>query len=170
MLEYTYDYRSALVESIHVFDYIPWQVELYQAEVASHRGDDASSIHETERASSASSVPQMSLYKHHPSVYDTSIGFKTEIRILDNVDTNIHGNPDLESIDASSVSSRNLLAVREGYTLQDVLSNYDELSDWKLKGLPTDVHSIHNALIMKVYTPTVYIMLSSWRYIHLQYT
>ena len=125
-------------------------MELYQAEIASHRGDDASSIHETERASSASSIPQLSLYRHQPSVYDTGIGFKTEIRVLDNMEASIHGNPELESIDASSISSLNLLSVRENYTLQDVLSNYNELSEWKLKVLPCDIHSIHNALIMKV--------------------
>ncbi len=34
---------------------------------------------------------------------------------------------------------------------QDVLSSYNELSSWKLDThLPTDTHSIHNALIMRV--------------------
>lgn len=35
-------------------------------------------------------------------------------------------------------------------SLQDVLSTFNELSDWKLKQMPTDVHSLHNALIMRV--------------------
>ena len=31
-----------------------------------------------------------------------------------------------------------------------MLSSFEELSDWKLRSLPTDVHSLHNALIMRV--------------------
>ena len=33
---------------------------------------------------------------------------------------------------------------------QEVLSTFEELSDWRLRLLPTDVHSLHNALIMRV--------------------
>lgn len=59
-------------------------------------------------------------------------------------------NVDLESVDAGSTSFRNLLAIRDSFTLQGVLSTFDEQSDWKIKNLPTDIHSLHNALIMRV--------------------
>ena len=136
-----------MTESVHSIQH----GDTYPAgEALSHR-DDVSSVHESlhERASSASSMPQMNIYKHQPSIYDTGISFKTEIRVLDPIDA-VPINSEVDSIDASSVSSKNLLAVRENFTLQDVLSSFEELSIWKLKNLPTDVYSIHNALLMRV--------------------
>ena len=71
-----------------------------------------------ERPLSAQS--QMSVYKHKPSVYDASIAFKTELRTQEQLFGVQHA--DLESVDTNSISSRNLLAVRDNYTLQ-VLEN-----------------------------------------------
>ncbi len=125
------------------------QVDNCQSEIQSHRGDDVSSMQETERASSASSVPQATIYKHSPTVYDASVNYKTEIRVLGNA-VQSSAPVDLESIDASSVSTRNLLAVRDNFTLQEVLSDFEELGSWKLQGLPSDVHSVHNVLLLRV--------------------
>ena len=111
----------------------------------SHKGDDVSSLHETERASSAGS--SMHPMYRNIAVYDTSIHFRLENR-LDNID--MTANIDLESIDASSFTTRNLLAVREKYTLEDILSSFEEYSTWKGKNLPTDSQSIQNAIIMKI--------------------
>ena len=58
----------------------------------------------------------MSVYKHKPSVYDASIAFKTELRTQEQLFGVQHA--DLESVDTNSISSRNLLAVRDNYTLQ----------------------------------------------------
>ena len=69
-------------------------------------------------------------FRHHPSIYDTGITFRTEIRMLEMTEI---PNTDSESIDASSVSSRNLLAIRESYSLQEILSTFSELSEWKLQ-------------------------------------
>ena len=36
------------------------------------------------------------------------------------------------------------------HVLQDILSDFDELSTWRLEDLPTDLHSVQNALLMRV--------------------
>lgn len=33
---------------------------------------------------------------------------------------------------------------------QDILSDFDELSDWRMRSLPTDLHAQQNALLMRV--------------------
>ena len=105
---------------------------------------DVLSLHDTERASSASSAPHViSNYKHNPSIYDASSAYRAEIR-MDNIGDGA------ESTEANSTSSKNLLATRDNFELQEVLSSFEELSEWKLKNLPSDVYSIHNALIMRV--------------------
>lgn len=113
-----------------------------------HRGDDGSSIYETERASSVSSMHQMALYRPTHSIYDTAMMFKTELRVLDPMNDGGVNNADTESID-TSWSLKSLLDVRENYAVQEILSSFDELSDWKLQGLPSDLQSVHNALLMR---------------------
>ena len=112
-----------------------------------HRGDDGSSIYETERASSVSSLHQMALYRPTHSIYDTAMMFKTELRVLDPI---LDGAPgtDAESVD-TSLSLKTLIDIRENFAVQEVISSFDELSDWKLQGLPSDLQSIHNALFMR---------------------
>ena len=34
--------------------------------------------------------------------------------------------------------------------MQDILSDFDELSEWRMHSLPTDLHSVQNALLMRV--------------------
>ena len=36
------------------------------------------------------------------------------------------------------------------FVFQDILSDFDELSDWRMHNLPTDLHAVQNALIMRV--------------------
>ena len=34
--------------------------------------------------------------------------------------------------------------------VQDILSDFDELSEWRMRSLPTDLHAVQNALLMRV--------------------
>lgn len=34
--------------------------------------------------------------------------------------------------------------------MQDILSDFDELSEWRMRSLPTDLHAVQNALLMRV--------------------
>lgn len=60
---------------------------------------------------------------------------------------NLKAMPGKQTLDNSN--KKELLMTRENFSLQNVLSSFDELSDWKLKAVPDDVYSIHNALIMR---------------------
>ncbi len=108
----------------------------------SHKADDVSSILDGERASSTAS--QMSLYRHRPSIYDIGVAFKTEVKVSESADV-------AQEMDTpSTVVNKSLLAVREGFTLQDVLSTFEERCEWKGTEVPGDVYSLHNSLIMRV--------------------
>lgn len=54
-----------------------------------------------------------------------------------------------DSGDAASLTSRNPLAVREDFSIIDVLSNYDEQSRWRVHNLGMDQTAVYNALIMR---------------------
>ena len=91
----------------------------------SHKGEDGSSVHDIERASSSSSLTQMSLFKHQPSIYDAGVAYKTEIRVIEDGISN-RGQPPvtMEAIHPDFApapdASRHLLGIRENYTLPEV--------------------------------------------------
>ena len=94
------------------------------------------------------SLPQIKMYKYQPVVYDTSKYYKSELRRQGSVEYEQPANPDDE--DSDDETEQSPLLTRAGYTLQDILSDFDELSKWRLDGLPTDLHSVQNALQVRV--------------------
>ncbi|XP_023931630.1 dynein heavy chain 6, axonemal-like [Lingula anatina] len=79
-------------------------------------------------------------------VYDTGSVFVMESKLLsNNTDYLVDFDPVLHA-----GKSKGLVSVRKNFTLEDVLSTFEELSDWKLKNMPINMHAIHNALIMRV--------------------
>ena len=94
------------------------------------------------------SLPQIKMYKYQPVVYDTSKYYKSELKRHGSVEYEQPANMDDE--DSDDETEQSPLLTRAGYTLQDILSEFDELSKWRLDNLPTDLHSVQNALLVRV--------------------
>ena len=107
--------------------------------------DVSSSV--TESQSDQSALPEVRTYKYQPVVYDTSKYYKSELKRQGSVEYQPKSNVDEDSDDEEEQS---LLVTRNSYTLQEILSEFDELSKWRLEHLPTDLHSVQNALMMRV--------------------
>ncbi|KAL3832089.1 hypothetical protein ACJMK2_023767 [Sinanodonta woodiana] len=93
-------------------------------------------------------LPEIRMYKYQPAVYDTSKYYKSELKKQGSFEYEPSGNYDLDDEDDEDDASP--LVNRTAYNLQDILSDFDELSQWRLDGLPTDLHSIQNGLAMRV--------------------
>ncbi|XP_070211333.1 dynein heavy chain domain-containing protein 1-like isoform X3 [Littorina saxatilis] len=112
--------------------------------------DAASRSGETVRSevsSTLQSTPQVRTFKYMPAIYDTSKFYKSELKKTDTMES-IQPNTDLDDSDDEEDASP--LPTRSQYTLQDILSDFDELSEWRMRGLPTDLHAVQNALLMRV--------------------
>ncbi|XP_052798483.1 dynein heavy chain domain-containing protein 1-like isoform X5 [Mya arenaria] len=108
---------------------------------------DASSSVETQSESGMPALPQVKTFRYQPVVYDTSKYYKSELKRHGSVEYEPPSN-DME--DSDDEEEQSLLMTRNAYTLQDILSDFDELSTWRLEGLPTDLHSVQNSLLMRV--------------------
>ncbi|KAH3716365.1 hypothetical protein DPMN_059086 [Dreissena polymorpha] len=109
---------------------------------------DNSSTIDTQSESGIPSLPEVRTYKYQPVVFDTSKYYKSELKRQGSVEYEPAGNTELE--DSDDEDEQSLLMTRAAYTVQDILSDFDELSTWRLKDLKTDLHSIQNALFMRV--------------------
>ena len=90
--------------------------------------------------------PQTSMFRQHSSICDIGATSTAELRLVNGAGSHDQaGDPD-ESVE---VDTDNLLHVRDDFTLQGVVSSFEELSQWQTSGKPTDVHHVHNALIMR---------------------
>ncbi|XP_060599368.1 dynein heavy chain domain-containing protein 1-like [Ruditapes philippinarum] len=92
-------------------------------------------------------LPEVRTYKYQPVVYDTSKYYKSELKRHGSVEYEPTSADDDDSDDEAEQSP---LLTRNSYSLQEILSDFDELSKWRLEGLPTDLHSVQNALLMRV--------------------
>ncbi|XP_062587861.1 dynein heavy chain domain-containing protein 1-like, partial [Saccostrea cucullata] len=107
----------------------------------------ASSVRSSESAiSGVPSMPEIRTFTYLPSIYDTSKYYKSELKK--------QGSMEYETIpeadDSDDEDEASPLITRNGYLLQEILSDFDELSGWRLHNLPTDLHSVQNALLMRV--------------------
>lgn len=110
--------------------------------------DVSSSVTETPSENGVPTLPEIRTYKYQPVVYDTSKYYKSELKR--------HGSVEYEPTnnwideDSDDEEEQSLLLTRNSYSLQEILSDFDELSKWRLENLPTDLHSVQNALLMRV--------------------
>lgn len=107
----------------------------------------SSSQTETQSEAGLFTLPEVRTYKYQPVVYDTSKYYKSELKRHGSVEYEPTGADDDDSDDEDEQSP---LMTRNSYSLQEILSDFDELSKWRLDGLPTDLHSVQNALLMRV--------------------
>ena len=108
---------------------------------SSHGGDGSEST-----VSGMPSLPEIKIFKYLPSIYDTSKYYKSELRRQGSMEyDSVPENDDSDDEDEQSP-----LMNRNSYLLQEILSDFDELSGWRLENLPTDLHSVQNALLMRV--------------------
>ncbi|XP_069111191.1 dynein heavy chain domain-containing protein 1-like isoform X1 [Argopecten irradians] len=114
---------------------------------SSQAGD--SSIH-SDSATSIPSLPEIRIYRYPPTVYDTRKYYKSELKKRGSIEYDGTLNIDGEGEDSDDEDDQSILLNRTGYILQEILSDFDELSKWRLDSLPTDLHSIQNALLMRV--------------------
>ncbi|XP_078321880.1 dynein heavy chain domain-containing protein 1-like isoform X9 [Crassostrea virginica] len=107
----------------------------------------ASSGRTTESATSGvPSMPEIRTFTYLPSIYDTSKYYKSELQKQGSME--YEAVPEADDSDDEDEASP--LITRNGYLLQEILSDFDELSGWRLNNLPTDLHSVQNALLMRV--------------------
>lgn len=92
-------------------------------------------------------TPQVRTFKYMPAVYDSSKYYKSELKKQDTMESVV---PNIEFDDSDDEEEQSPLLTRSSYTLQDILSDFDELSGWRMTNLPTDLHSVQNALLMRV--------------------
>lgn len=94
------------------------------------------------------SLPEIKTYKYPPAVYDTSKYYKSELKKQESFEYD--QTQTIEFEDSDDEDEQSTLMNRNNFTLQEILSDFDELSNWRLSNLPTDLHSIQNALLMRV--------------------
>ncbi|XP_041366047.1 dynein-1-beta heavy chain, flagellar inner arm I1 complex-like isoform X2 [Gigantopelta aegis] len=92
-------------------------------------------------------APQVRTFKYIPAVYDSRKYYKSELKKQDTMESVV---PNVEFDDSDDEEELSVISTRSGYTLQDILSDFDELSGWRMSSLPTDLHSVQNALLMRV--------------------
>ena len=91
--------------------------------------------------------PQVRTFKYMPAVYDSRKYYKSELKKQDTMESVV---TNIEFDDSDDEEEQSVISTRSGYTLQDILSDFDELSGWRMSSLPTDLHSVQNALLMRV--------------------
>ena len=91
-------------------------------------------------------MPEIRTFTYLPSIYDTSKYYKSELQKQGSME--YEAVPEADDSDDEDEASP--LITRNGYLLQEILSDFDELSGWRLNNLPTDLHSVQNALLMRV--------------------
>ncbi|ESP00380.1 hypothetical protein LOTGIDRAFT_173233 [Lottia gigantea] len=104
-------------------------------------------VPENGKKSPEKSSPQVKTFRYISAVYDSRKYYKSELKRQDTMESVI---PNIEIDEEDDKSDLSPLSVRPGYTLQSILSDFDELSDWRMNNLPTDLHSVQNALLMRV--------------------
>ena len=107
----------------------------------------SSSQTETQSESGMPFVPEVRLYKYQPVVFDTSKYYQSELKRHGSVE---YQPSTYEPDDSDDEDEQSPLMTRNSYCLQEILSDFDELSKWRLDNLPTDLHSVQNALLMRV--------------------
>ncbi|KAJ8313861.1 hypothetical protein KUTeg_008422 [Tegillarca granosa] len=114
---------------------------------SSHAGEGSMQSEST--TSGMPSLPEIRTFRYTPAIYDTSKYYKSELRKQGSMEYD--SVPNAEIIDDSDdEDEQSTLMNRSGFILQDLLSDFDELSKWRLDNLPTDLHSVQNALFMRV--------------------
>ncbi|KAK7008742.1 dynein heavy chain domain-containing protein 1, partial [Biomphalaria glabrata] len=92
--------------------------------------------------------PQVKTFKYISAVYDSSKYYRSELKRQGTMES---VGPEQEFIEDDDDDDENvILPTRPNLTLQDILSDFDELSEWRMLNLPTDLHSVQNALMMRV--------------------
>ncbi|CAL1542045.1 unnamed protein product [Lymnaea stagnalis] len=104
--------------------------------------------YQSDGSSNMTSNPQVKTFKYMSAVYDSSKYYKSELKKQDTMESVV---PERDMMDDDDDEDENtILPTRPNLTLQDILSDFDELSDWRMQNLPTDLHSVQNALMMRV--------------------
>lgn len=96
-------------------------------------------------ASNCGLIP-IKTFSYHPTMFDAGANIKSKMKMAD-------GDEDVtpaDLVDSEPEDEQSPLVTRPGFTLQDVLSDFRELSDWRIKDLPSDLHSLQNAFIIRV--------------------
>ncbi|XP_076466624.1 dynein heavy chain domain-containing protein 1-like isoform X2 [Babylonia areolata] len=114
------------------------------SDTASRSGEDTA---HSDVSSALHSTPQVRTFKYMPAIYDTSKFYKSELKKTDTMESI---QPDADMDDSDDEEDMSSLPTRSNYTIQDILSDFDELSEWRMESLPTDLHSVQNALLMRV--------------------
>ncbi|KAH9487912.1 hypothetical protein Btru_067436 [Bulinus truncatus] len=113
--------------------------------------DDQSELgqeNELNQSGSKSSYPQVKTFRYMSAVYDSSKYYKSELKRQGTMESVV---PEQEFIqDDDDDDEQIILPTRPNLTLQEILSDFDELSEWRMLNLPTDLHSVQNALMMRV--------------------
>ena len=108
----------------------------------------SSSQTETQSEIGGLSLLEVRTFRYQPVVYDTSKYYKSELKRHGSIEYEPATSFEME--DSDDEDEQSPLMTRNGYSLQVILSDFDELSQWRLEDLPTDLHSIQNALMMRV--------------------
>ncbi|XP_035825634.1 dynein heavy chain domain-containing protein 1 [Aplysia californica] len=111
-------------------------------------GSHATETYRSEVSSNLPSHPQVKTFKYMSAVYDSSKYYKNELKKQDTMESVILEEDVMD--DSDDEDDHGPLPTRPNLTLQDILSDFDELSDWRMQNLPTDLHSVQNALMMRV--------------------
>lgn len=90
--------------------------------------------------------PQTQVFRHQSSICDISMTVATELRVAASTESAASSDDLNEDV---AMETGNLLDVRDDFTLQSILSTFQELSQWQLSGMPRDIHCIHDVLIMR---------------------
>ncbi|GFR96322.1 dynein heavy chain domain-containing protein 1-like [Elysia marginata] len=111
-------------------------------------GSHGAETYQSEMSSNLPVHPQVKTFKYMSAVYDSSKYYKSELKKQDTMES---VGPEEDFMDDDSDDDDNtILPTRPNLTLQDILSDFDELSEWRMQSLPTDLHSVQNALMMRV--------------------
>lgn len=92
-------------------------------------------------------LPEICVFKYPPALYDTSKYYKSELEKEGSME---YDALNVDANDSDDEEEHSALMNRNGFSLQDILSDFDELSKWRMDSLPTDLHSVQNALLMRV--------------------
>lgn len=86
----------------------------------------------------------MKTFKYVSAVYDSSKYYKSDLRKQDTMESVVAEQDMLE--DSDDEDEHTILPTRPNFSLQEILSDFDELSEWRMSNLPTDLHSVTSCL------------------------
>lgn len=88
----------------------------------------------------------MKTFKYTSAFYESKSYYKSELKRQDTMQTAVTE----DFADDSDDDENCLLPTRPNLALQEILSDFDELSEWRKQNLPTDLHSVCTFLCVQV--------------------